>query len=187
MALLGRILVQGFKIGQEINCRTLVEINDGILIREERYPVGQSLTLNVSGVKADIVSEQTAIVGCVQKDLNCLPVENAQYQRYIAEKNRNLLKADRGTVIVSDLNSASGNLLAPGTSTALNKFTNFTVSLNPSPPPKPFAISPLIQKSFRNQPVPLAAKPKKPKPPGCPKTNSWTSSKTASKNTATGP
>ena len=57
-------------------------------------------------------AEQTALVGQAKTEINCLPVENAQYRQIMDERSRQaLLKPRRETKMVD--RNPEGNLFAP--------------------------------------------------------------------------
>ena len=109
-----------------------------------------------------------------------MPVENLEYQRYMTEKNRILLKPERGTTIISDFRETRGNLMAPGSNAALSKFTNFTVSAVLHTLVRP------INPYTRKLPGLLAVRPKKQRLLVCPKMNCWISFTIASNDIDTG-
>ena len=60
--------------------------------------------------------------------MNCLPVENEEYQRLMEERAMEVFKARRETQLLGGRTSANaGNLLAPGTLGAAGNFGNFIV------------------------------------------------------------
>jgi hypothetical protein len=101
--------------------------NDGDHITEKPYqvrflPTYMSYLLMLS-------LEQTAIAGVVKHEVNCNPVENAEYAQLVAERARQASKPKRGTVMLKgDVSMMSSNLLQPGTLGKGGDFRSFTVS-----------------------------------------------------------
>jgi hypothetical protein len=63
-------------------------------------------------------------------EINCLPVENAEYHRIIDERTKQLLKPKATTqFIAGPISGHGGNMLAPGTLGKSGDFSSFTVSL----------------------------------------------------------
>ena len=78
--------------------------------------------------------EQTSLSGQVRTELNCLPVENIEYQHIMEERTRLALKPKKETQLVSGGSAASGgNLLMPGTLGAPGDFKSF---VNKAGPPR---------------------------------------------------
>ena len=72
--------------------------------------------------------ERTAIVGQVQTEVSCLPVENDEYRRVMDERTLQEMKPQRRTGYVPESSSMQGgNVLAPGTLGTPGNFANFIV------------------------------------------------------------
>ena len=132
------------------------------------------------GGLADIVAEQTALVGSVSEEFNCLPVENEEFRRLSEKKALEALKPKRETVFIDKI---PGKMLQPRNALPGEKGA-FVVSF-----PLPCLLVLLdLQNTFhsskqRGQPSP---RPRKTKPRVCLKTNCWILSTSASGNTSTG-
>lgn len=69
-------------------------------------------------------------MGQVQTEINCLPVENAEYQRTMEQRTKQAIKPKRETKLLTGIVSGyGGNLLAPGTLGSSGSFDTFIVSL----------------------------------------------------------
>lgn len=74
--------------------------------------------------------ENTALAGKIKMELNCLPVENAEYRRVMDKRAKQAMKPKRETQLLTSLiSSHGGNLLAPGTLGAAGSFDTFIVRL----------------------------------------------------------
>ena len=94
-------------------------------------PQGNSkyaMLLFFAKVDTDFFVENTALIGQVQMELNCLPVENAEYRRIMDRRTRQELKPKRETKLLTGvISSHGGNLLAPGTLGSSGNFDTFIV------------------------------------------------------------
>lgn len=76
----------------------------------------------------DSLVEHTALVGQVNMEINCLPVENAEYRRIMDRRTRQAVKPKRETKLLTGIiSSHGGNLLAPGTLGSSGNFDTFIV------------------------------------------------------------
>ncbi|KAI9746846.1 MAG: hypothetical protein M1815_004961 [Lichina confinis] len=71
------------------------------------------------------IPKHTALAGIVKHEINCLPVENAEYARIMAERNAEAAKPKRETKFLGDLGVHQANLLAPGTLGSNASFADF--------------------------------------------------------------
>lgn len=61
-------------------------------------------------------------------EVNCLPVENAEYRRVMDRRARQAMKPKRETKLLTGIMSShGGNLLAPGTIGSSGNFNTFIV------------------------------------------------------------
>ena len=67
----------------------------------------------------------------MKHEINCLPVENAEYARIMAQRNAEASKPKRETKFLGDLGVHQANLLAPGTLGSNASFADFIVSVFP--------------------------------------------------------
>lgn len=73
--------------------------------------------------------ENTALVGQIKMEVNCLPVENAEYRRVMDQRTQQAMKPKRETKLLTGvISSHGGNLLAPGTLGSSGSFDTFIVS-----------------------------------------------------------
>ena len=73
--------------------------------------------------------EHTALAGAIKHEINCLPIENEEYTRLMAEKALQDAKPKKETKFLSGMGSNPSNLLAPGTLGASGDFGGFIVSI----------------------------------------------------------
>lgn len=75
--------------------------------------------------------EKTALAGQIQKEISCLPVENAEYRLLMDRRAKQTMKPKRETKLLTGIvSSHGGNLLAPGTLGPSGNFDTFIVSLS---------------------------------------------------------
>ncbi|KAK2784856.1 hypothetical protein FQN53_008189 [Emmonsiellopsis sp. PD_33] len=74
------------------------------------------------------IPKQTAIVGSVRDEFNCLPVENEEYQRMAEARALDVLKPKRETVYIGKV---SGEMMKPKTVAAVDKSTFIQVAKPP--------------------------------------------------------
>lgn len=76
------------------------------------------------------IPKHTALVGAVKHEVNCLPTENAEFTRIMAERNREAMKPRAKTVVIP-INALKEdlNLLAPGTIGNAHAMDSFIVRL----------------------------------------------------------
>ncbi len=112
--------------------------------------------------------ERTALAGMITMEINCLPVENAEYRRIMDRRAEQAMKPKRETKLLTGIiSSHGGNLLAPGTLGSSGNFNTFIVRNQVQPK---FIIANLSRK----MPDPTAERCKIPKLRGYPKTSYWT-------------
>jgi transcription initiation factor TFIIF subunit beta len=81
-----------------------------------------------------LTSEKTAIAGQVQKEMNCLAVENHEYKHLMEERTLRELKARPETQLLEGPAAAhAGSLLVPGTIGVSTGFRDFIVCQRCSP------------------------------------------------------
>jgi len=75
------------------------------------------------------VPKQTALAGQVSTEINCLPVENAEYHRTMEERNRLANRSKKTIQVISSNNNGNrGSTLNPGQIGHSGDFKNFIVS-----------------------------------------------------------
>lgn len=80
-------------------------------------------------IGADFLVENTGLVGQIKMEVNCLPVENAEYRRVMDRRAKQAMKPKRETKLLTGvISSHGGNLLAPGTLGSGGSFDTFIVS-----------------------------------------------------------
>lgn len=72
-------------------------------------------------------TENTALVGVVRKEINCLPIENEEYARIMTQRAKEAQAPKRETELITGVGPNAGNLLAPGHLGAGGNFGNFIV------------------------------------------------------------
>jgi len=72
------------------------------------------------------IPKQTSLVGAVKHEVNCLPVENAEFSKIMAERNREAMRPKVKTVVIpiKDLKGES-NIYVPGTLGSTGPNTSF--------------------------------------------------------------
>lgn len=79
-------------------------------------------------MNAEVLAENTALAGQIRMELNCLPVENAEYRRIMDRRAKQAMKPKRETKLLTGvISSHGGNLLAPGTLGSGGSFETFIV------------------------------------------------------------
>ncbi|KAI9868985.1 MAG: hypothetical protein M1813_002808 [Trichoglossum hirsutum] len=72
------------------------------------------------------IPKQTAMVGTVKHEVNCLPVENEEYERLMQARTAESMKPKRETKFLEgNISVTGGNLLAPGTLGDAGNFQKF--------------------------------------------------------------
>ncbi len=75
-----------------------------------------------------LIAEQTALAGQIQTEVNCLPVENAEYRQQMDQITKEATKPKKETKFVADILPGMGG--NPGTLGASGGFSSFIVRIS---------------------------------------------------------
>ncbi|KAL9130051.1 MAG: hypothetical protein Q9217_001655 [Psora testacea] len=77
------------------------------------------------------IPKQTILTGQVRTEINCLPVENDEYQRITDQRALLALRPKEKTKLLNTIVPGGGSILNPGTTGSAGDFTNFINKANP--------------------------------------------------------
>lgn len=134
----------------------------------ERLSQVSSRLCEAKWLVVNAMAEKTALAGQIQKEVNCLPVENTEYRQIMDRRAQQSMKPKRETKLLTGVvSSHGGNLLAPGTLGSSGNFDRFIVS-------PPLVLNLADFDSLRNPPGRHVENLKSPRPLGCRRMSYWT-------------